>query len=567
MIELQVVQGSMEWHEVRAGSDCASEAASALGLSDKCSRSELMRIKHTGLTPDVSEWVQKFLFDKGHEIEALARPIVEKRLGKSLFPITALSDDKRFLASLDGIVIEDDMVTVGDLLWENKSMNQKLLDFIASNNDLPDTHWPQCEQQLLVTGARKVYFTVSDGTEEGTVGIFYESRPERRKQLVAGWTQFNEDLANYQHVEVIPAAVAAPTEGFGALVLQVEGRVVACNIDAFRAGASDFLSRLPKPEELNSDQDFANAESAVKACTEAESKIKAAKDAGLAQMSEVDTVFRVADQIVAEIKAARLSLEKSVGIRKTSIRGEIVQSGKDRFADHIYALNKRLGRVVMPLVPADFVGAIKGKRTVVSLQNAVDTVLANSKIAANEIADKIQANLATLDEHKEHAFLFNDVASLVMKAPDDLQNVIKLRIAEHQAEQQRKLEAEREKIRREEQAKAEREQQEKVAAEKREAERLEHIRLAEEVATKREVERIERDRLASVMAQTKQQEPASTPEPIAFIHSAPATQSAMFFKTQSFVKYLDDEQFNEAEIDLLQHYAERLVSKRNQEAA
>lgn len=245
----------------------------------------------------------------------------------------------------------------------------------------------------------------------------------------------------------------------------------------------------------------------------------------------------------------------------------VVSLGKDRFADHIYALNKRLGRVVMPLVPADFVGAIKGKRTVVSLKNAVDTVLANSKIAANEIADKIQANLATLDEHKEHAFLFNDVASLVMKAPDDLQNVIKLRISEHQAEQQRKLEAEREKIRREEQAKAEREQQEKAAAEKRETERLEHIRLAEEAATKREVERIERDRLASVMAQTKQQEPTATPEPIAFIHSAPATQSALFFKTQSFVKYLDDEQFNEAEIDLLQHYAERLVSKRNQEAA
>ena len=102
MIELQVVQGSMEWHEVRAGSDCASEAASALGLSDKCSRSELMRIKHTGLTPDVSEWVQKFLFDKGHEIEALARPIVEKRLGESLFPITALSDDKKFHFVLPG---------------------------------------------------------------------------------------------------------------------------------------------------------------------------------------------------------------------------------------------------------------------------------------------------------------------------------------------------------------------------------------------------------------------------------------------------------------------------------
>lgn len=61
-----------------------------------------------------------------------------------------------------------------------------------------------------------------------------------------------------------------------------------------------------------------------------------------------------------------------------------------------------------------------------------------------KFADKIQLNLSTLDAHKEHDFLFNDLSSLVMKAPDDLQNVIKLRIAEHQAEQQRKLEAERE---------------------------------------------------------------------------------------------------------------------------
>lgn len=557
MKTLDLIQGSEEWQSARAKYFTASEAPAMLGLSKYQSRQELLRQKATGHAPEVSEQKQR-LFDRGHEAEAAARPIVEEIIGDELFPATGTLevDGLPLLASFDGITMDESLV------WENKLFNASLVNDIESGT-LDNHYWPQLEQQLLVSGAEKAYFTASDGTPENTIGMWYKSVPKRRQRLIAGWKQFSEDLANYQHVEVIPAAVAAPTEGFGALVLQVEGRVVACNIDAFRAGASSFLSRLPKPEELNSDQDFANAESAVKACTEAESKIKAAKDAGLAQMSEVDAVFRVADQIVAEIKAARLSLEKSVELRKASIRGEIVQSGKDRFADHIYALNKRLGRVMMPLVPADFVGAIKGKRTVVSLQNAVDTVLANSKIAANEIADKIQANLATLDEHKDHAFLFNDVASLAMKANDDLQNVIKLRIAEHQAEQQRKLEAEREKIRREEQARAEREQQEKAAAEKREAEQkaqmAEHERLVAERAAQKELE--------AKAEQTKRQEPAKEPEPIAFIHSAPATQSALFFKTQSFIRYLDDAQFSEAEIDLLHHYAERLVSKRNQEAA
>ena len=118
----------------------------------------------------------------------------------------------------------------------------------------------------------------------------------------------------------------------------------------------------------------------------------------------------------------------------------------------------------MPAIAADFAAAIKGKRTVSSLKNAVDTTLANAKIAANETADKISANLATLDEHKEHAFLFHDIASLAMKANDDLQNVIKLRISEHKAEQQKKLDEEREKIRKEEQERADRDAKGKIAA-------------------------------------------------------------------------------------------------------
>ena len=547
MKTLDLIQGSEEWQAARAKYFTASEAPAMLGLSKYQTRQDLLRQKATGHTPEVDSAKQR-LFDRGHAAEAAARPIVEEIIGDELFPSTGVLEVEGLplLASFDGITMDETIV------WENKLSNASLIDDLTAG-ELDGHYWSQLEQQLLVSGAEKAYFTASDGTPENTLGMWYKSVPKRRQQLIAGWKQFAEDLANYQHVEVIQAAVAAPTEGFGALVLQVEGRVVACNIDAFRAGASDFLSRLPKPEELNSDQDFANAESAVKACTEAESKIKAAKDAGLAQMSEVDTVFRVADQIVAEIKAARLSLEKSVELRKTSIRREIVQSGKDRFAEHIYALNKRLGRVMMPLVPADFVGAIKGKRTVVSLQNAVDTVLANSKIAANEIADKIQINLATLDEHKEHAFLFNDVASLAMKANDDLQNVIKLRIAEHQAEQQRKLEAEREKIRREEQAKAEREQQEKAAAEKREAEQkaqmAEHERLVAERAAQRE-------------ESAKVEQPKQEPEPIDFIHSAPVSECEdSAWKIAGLVSTMTDK-----EKELVFHYCERVIAQRKEAA-
>src|SRR3546814_4641800 len=75
---------------------------------------------------------------------------------------------------------------------------------------------------------------------------------------------------------------------FRSLSLRVEGRVLASNMDDFRAGADAFLARLPKANDLRTDQDFANADAAAKACADAEDRIKAAGEAALAQMADVD---------------------------------------------------------------------------------------------------------------------------------------------------------------------------------------------------------------------------------------------------------------------------------------
>ena len=89
----------------------------------------------------------------------------------------------------------------------------------------------------------------------------------------------------------------------------------------------------------------------------------------------------------------------------------------------------------MPAVPVDFANAIKGKRTLDSMRDAVATELARAKIAANEVADRISFNLRTIDAHPDHAFLFNDRASIVLKHPDDLHLLVKVRMDEHQAKE------------------------------------------------------------------------------------------------------------------------------------
>lgn len=423
MKTIDVLQGSPEWHAIRAKHYTASETPAALGVSKFKTRSELLREKATGLMREIDANTQR-RFDAGHAAEESARGIIEELLGEDLYPCvgTLEVEGLPLLASFDGLTMN------GDIVWETKLWNEELADAIAGE-DLPAHYWAQIECQLLVSGSEKAYFTASDGTKEKTVGMWYISQPERRAQIIAGWKQFEADLAEYVPQEAEPVVIAAPVAGLGALVIQVEGRVVACNLDAFQAGAQAFLDRLPKAAELQSDQDFANAESAVKACAEAEDRIKSALDAAMAQAASIDELFRAARHISELIRSARLALDKSVKSRKESIRMEIMQDAQAKLSEHVNALNERIGwyngcPIISPAA-ADFASAIKGKRTITSLRDACDTELARAKIATREIADRIEANRKAMGDH---AALFPDFQHVCTKTPEDFANLVAVRV-------------------------------------------------------------------------------------------------------------------------------------------
>ena len=90
----ELVQGSDEWAAFRLAHHGASEAAAMLGLSKKTTRSELLHMKHTGTPKEFSDWVQKNILDYGHEVEAMARPIIEELIGEDLYPVTCSNEDE-----------------------------------------------------------------------------------------------------------------------------------------------------------------------------------------------------------------------------------------------------------------------------------------------------------------------------------------------------------------------------------------------------------------------------------------------------------------------------------------
>lgn len=450
---IKVTQGGTEWLAHRAKYFNASDAPAMLGISNFKTRSALMREKTTGIVPEVDSGTQK-RFDAGHDAEAAARPIVEGRLGVELFPATATLtvDGLPLSASFDGVSMDEETV------WENKLKNGQNGNHLLAAID--SEHWPQLEQQALIAGVNHVYFTVSDGTEQGTLGVWYESKAERRAKVISGWKQFSEDLTNYQHTEIAPPAAGRAPEILPALRIEVTGMVTASNLTEFKARALSVIGGINT--DLQTDEDFSSAEKTVKWCSEVEEKLDAAKQHALSQTSSIDDLFRAIDEIKNEARTKRLELDKLVKSRKESIRTEYVRAAQAQITAHAETLNKRLGK---PYLPAQdmmrFGAAIKGLKTLANIHDAVSAELANAKIEANAVADKIHLNLNTLRElAKDHDFLFADAAQLVLKANDDLTALVKTRIADHklaesarlQREREQAVAAERERLRQEEAA-------------------------------------------------------------------------------------------------------------------
>ena len=439
MITVELQQGSPEWHQFRATKFTASDAPAMLGLSKYKTRQQLLHEKATGLTEDVTPQMQA-LFDKGHAAEASARPIVEAQIGQDLYPVTGVCDlpDLDFLAaSFDGLTMCESVA------WEHKLFNEKLATYIEAYQDLPDTHWPQVEHQLIVSGAPYCRFTCSNGTDGLMINLDYKSRPDRRKSVIDGWLQFAKDLSVYAPEEKQEAIKAEVIRDLPALTFDFDrtSLTIQSNLNVYKQAATDLVEQSKKP--LESDQDFANAESMVKFFKAAEDKLATVSDQVVGQVSDIDRFVKDLKEISESIRAARLNTEKQVKTRKETIKLEIVQAAQQELINHLHDTEVKVG-FAMPAARGDFAGAIKGKKTVQSLKDACADELARAKIEVDNQEKIIRRNADCIDKHgKGLNFLFNDFTQIYLKDPADFILLVQSRVNEYEAEQARKAEAEK----------------------------------------------------------------------------------------------------------------------------
>jgi putative phage-type endonuclease len=450
---VNIAQGSEQWAELRAKRFTASEAPAMMGKSKHQTRNKLLQQKATGLVPEVDAHQQR-IFDEGHRAEAVARKIAEKEIGDELFPVVLDDQEGGFLASMDGL----DML--GEIGWECKLASESLFAQIDSGK-LEDHYMIQLDQQFALSGAKRILFTACDEKGESYKHLWIERDESRFKALEAGWTQFAKDLAEYEAPEAEqPKAEGKAPDALPALSVQVQGMVTASNLKAFEESARATLAKINT--DLQTDEDFSTAEKTVKFCKDVEGRLDAAKENVLGQMQTVDEVVRSIDAIKEETRQIRLKLNKAVTEQKESRKAEILKTANEALQNHLCKLENSLeqesGGLRVPVsyqVKGDFAGAMKGKKTISSLKSACDDELARAKIEANEAADVMRGNIQQLNEHAAgYKFLFSDFDFICIKPAEDFAAIVKSRIADHKEAEQKKLDAERERIRQEEEAKA-----------------------------------------------------------------------------------------------------------------
>lgn len=483
MKQVNLKQGSEEWLQHRRTHFNASDASAMLGLSKLTKRNELLRIMQTGNGKEFSDYVQKMVLDKGHDVEEKARPIAEQMIDEPLFPITGVNGV--LSASFDGLTI------LFDIVFEHKQWNEELAGQVK-NNIVPDTHMPQLQQQqLLVSGADFCLFVVSNGTKEKLENTKVYPCKEWFKRINDGWKQFEKDLSDYEHVEHKEKPLPAVVQELPHLVLKIKGGVDQTNLPKVQETILHFISSINT--NLDTDEDFANAENIVKFCGEAEKQLEETKKNALSETQSIDEAMKTIDYLKLELRSKRLMLDKLVKTRKAQIKDALALNAKAELNDLIAKINNEVTPLCIEINSIDVNTPLKNKRTMASLHNAMATYIAEVKIQINNQATIVSTNLRTFNEMKNgYEFLFADIVQNSQLEQSIFKSVMQSKINDYKQQEANRLEQERKIIAEQERVKAEKTAQAKLDAERLanrlEQERLNNQRLAQERAAQEQLE-------------------------------------------------------------------------------
>lgn len=410
---LKLEQGSDEWLETRFNYGTASEISAVLGCNlYGVTRTDILDMKKSRVIKEVDAG-QQYIFDRGHKAEEFARPKIEAMIGDDLNRRTLA----RYINGVPMLASYDGLTMLFDIAWENKLRNKELVAVIATGdaNNLHKHYRAQLEQQLMVAGADRVFFTINnDDPDCQPEGVWYQTDGQLRDEIIAAWRLFFQDLETHVVKAKTEKAVAAPVKSLPTLFVQARGEITDTNLPTFVVAANEFLDGINKAPKT--DQEFADAKALAEKMRDAAKAITAQIDAMLAQSASIDDAKRTMENLAERFNKDALVLEKAVKQEEEARKTRMLNDAQAALNAYVDTLNESIGQPLMPQVFGQFANAIKGKRNVDSMHAAIDTELARCKLDASAMANTIIANLRAIGFN---GHLFPDLRTVCTKPNGD----------------------------------------------------------------------------------------------------------------------------------------------------
>lgn len=221
----------------------------------------------------------------------------------------------------------------------------------------------------------------------------------------------------------------------GSLIIQLTGKVVQSNFESYK---SRLIARIRSVGDLlRTEEDFRRAEDHVTFFKRAELSLKEAKQSAIDQTVDIRALFAAIDEVAAETRRVRLSLERQIRQHRTMERENLIEQELQDFSRYIdsfpvqmHALEFRALMRRELLDRAAFEAAIRGKTLAgarAALQRSRGPLIATLDRRRTEFEANAR-RLANLEP--EERCLFQDRPGLLGLEPTALETIIRQRLLE-----------------------------------------------------------------------------------------------------------------------------------------
>lgn len=244
--------------------------------------------------------------------------------------------------------------------------------------------------------------------------------------------------------------------------VDIDGSSIVSNAQQMLINVKE-IAEFERKRELKTDQDFSDREGFIKTIKSTRKNLKDESDRIEKNFEDLAKFKASKDEIDSILQKLQSDFEKQIKEEKERKKAEKVTEAQRQWEELILKLNKETAPTMVSnhpnFISPDFRTAIKGKKTLDSIEKAISAEFERCNKIACDILSLVNQNIEIYKEKVtvEHQQLFNDLPQIGLYQTEQFSMILDQRIDQHKENEKRRLEVERKRIEAENERKLEEE--------------------------------------------------------------------------------------------------------------